>query len=167
MKTLPDHTADISCISTLKLVNSLYEVKSQIEGEEILSLPPSSSTLVAQVSVAVNQLALRVVRISVSDQARKARMQGCKQSLVTLGSKLSPLSPPETVIAAADQLFESCVESLKLVDLNVLEEVEKSGQAALDCLTELKDSEDYFKLFLNIRVFGAKLVKFIENSVQR
>jgi len=94
-------------------------------------------------------------------------MLACKQNLVALGSKLSPVSPPETVIAAAGDLFESCVESLKLVDINVLEEVEKSGVAALDCLDELKASEDYFKLFLNIRVFGAKLVKFIENSVQR
>ena len=77
------------------------------------------------------------------------------------------MSPPETLIAAADQLIESCVESLKLVDQNVLEEVEKSGQAAIEHLEELKQSSDYFKLFLNLRVFGAKLVKFIENSVQR
>jgi hypothetical protein len=167
MRTLTDHSVDIPSISTHKLVTSLYKVTSQLQSEETLSLTPSSSNLVAQLSAAVNQLALRVVKISVSDEARKKRMQSCKQSLVNIGSQFSPTCPPDTVIAAADQLFESCVESLKLVDLNVLEEVEKSGQAALDCLTELKDSKDYFKLFLNVRVFGAKLVKFIENSVQR
>ena len=160
MKGLSEHTAEIPSLSTLHLVESLYQVTTH---PSLLSCP----TLVSNISCAVNQLALRVVKLRKSDKGRHERMLACKQSLVALGSKLSPVSPPETVIAAAGDLFESCVESLKLVDINVLEEVEKSGVAALDCLDELKASEDYFKLFLNIRVFGAKLVKFIENSVQR
>ena len=160
MKSLSDHTHQISSLRTLHLVESLYSVTTQ---PDLLTSPAT----LAQVSSAVNHLALRVVSLRVGDKDRQARMLSCKQKLVGLGSKLSPLSPPETVIAAAGQLFESCVESLKLVDINLLEEVDKSGEAALKCLDELKASEDYFKLFLNIRVFGAKLVKFLENAVQR
>jgi len=153
---------DIPSIATCSLISSLYKTTTQLQDNQALCTS-SSSNLIATVSADINKLALRVIKISVSDRTRKARMQSCQESLVSLGSQFSL----DKKIAAADKLFESCVEALKLVDLNVLEEVEKSGEAALNCLLELKESEDYSKLFLNIQQFGAKLVKFIEHSVQR
>ena len=106
MRNLDDHSVDVPSISTYKLISSLYNCTSQLQNTEVLCVPLTSSNLVAQVSAAINELALRVIKISVSDRSRKARMQSCQQSLVALGSQFSPASTPDKMIAAADKLFE-------------------------------------------------------------
>ena len=73
----------------------------------------------------------------------------------------------DPVIAAADLLVRDCADALRRVDMTGVQEVELAGHAALDSLERLGQCEDHNRLLLNMKIFGTKLVRFLENSVSR
>merc|ERR1740129_499024 len=63
--------------------------------------------------------------------------------------------------------MEAAKETAGLIDSSLAFEMEKLAEDVLNNLEDLEASSDYRELFLNVRVFGVKLVKFLELCVQR
>ena len=168
MQCLENYTHDVGSVSAYELLDSLHKTTKYLEEIEKTQTLPSkalNSIIVDRVTQSLDQILFKVKALRVSSkEIDRLKIEICSDARL---QEVRSNMDPEVAIANADQILESCVKSLKLVDLVVLEEVERSGKAAIESLEELKNSKDCLKLFLNVRLFGAKLVKFIENSVKR